>query len=292
MSGGAGRRSAGRAAALAVGLAVAGCAAPRSPLPDVDTSLAGLQAAYTPAKVTECLATPLASQRPCRDAVAQSLLVAIDLRYAEFELQFFDANRAAGFGSSVALLGLGAAGSLAGNGTAQVLSAISAFVTGTRESFGREILVEQTMPALLTAMRTQRNMVSLRIRDGLSLDAERYPLGVALSDLYAYFRAGTVPGAVVGVTQAVGAQGQLTQDELRRAVPVAQDAAARCLQGMLSSRITPVLATRQANRERMREAMNEARVPANVRPDEFAFDTGPAVAAQQRAVALQLRCAF
>jgi len=70
---------------------------------------------------------------PCRDAIVQSMLVAIDLRYAEFELNFFDANRSVGFVATVATLVLGAAGSVVTNGASQILSAISAGVTGTRE---------------------------------------------------------------------------------------------------------------------------------------------------------------
>lgn len=198
-------------------LALAACSAPRSPLPATDTVLAGIQPAFSAEEVRACLSTPLALQRPCRDSIVQSLLVAMDLRYAEFELGFFDTNRAVGFGSSVAVLGLGTAGALAATGTSQVLSAISAAVTGTREAFGRELLADQTAAALLTTMRSSRNAVALRIREGLRLDAAQYPLGVAVSDLYAYYRAGTLPGAIVGLTQLAGVQSQATQEELRAA---------------------------------------------------------------------------
>ncbi len=198
-------------------LLLAGCAAPRSPLPDIDTTLAEIQPLYSGRALTDCLATPLPAQRPCRDTLAQAMMAAVDLRYAEFEIAFFDANRGAGFGSSVALLGLGAAGSLAATGTAQVLSAISAAVTGTREAFGRELLAEQTAAALLTSMRNARNQVALRLREGLARSAEQYPLGIALSDLYAYYRAGTLPGALTGLTEVVGERARATQEELRLA---------------------------------------------------------------------------
>jgi hypothetical protein len=141
--------------------------------------------------------------------------VAIDLRYAEYEIGFFDADRGVGFGAAVATIGLGAAGSIAATGTSQVLSAISAAVTGTRQAFGRELMAEQTAPALLSTMRTGRNTVALRIREGLRLDATQYPLGVALSDTYAYYRAGTLPGAIASLTQIAGSQAQATQQELR-----------------------------------------------------------------------------
>ncbi len=208
-------RAARRVLPALLPLMLPACSAPRSPLPSVEATLEQIQPLYTGQALTDCLATPLPAQRACRDRLAQAMMVAIDLRYAEYELAFFDANRTVGFGSSVALLGLGSAGALAATGTAQVLSAISAAVTGTREAFGRDLLAEQTATALLTTMRTQRNQVALRIREGLGRDAEQYPLGVALSDLYAYFRAGTLPGALSGLTEVVGDRARTTQEELR-----------------------------------------------------------------------------
>ena len=64
------------------------CSAPRSPLQSIDIALGELQPTFTGNKLVFCLATPLATQMPCRDAIVQSMLVAIRLRYAEFELNF------------------------------------------------------------------------------------------------------------------------------------------------------------------------------------------------------------
>lgn len=277
-------------------LLLASCAAPRSPFLDTNAALTSLQPVFSGDKVTKCLGTPVEVQRSCRDEIAQSMLVAIDLRYAEYEIQFFDANRAAGFGSAVTLLGLGAAGSLAGTGTAQVISAVSGAVAGTREAFGRDLLAEDTAGALLTAMRTQRNIVGIRIREGLQAPADRYPLGVALSDLFAYYRAGTIPGAIVGVTQAVGTQGQLSQDELRRAVPVSQGKAAVCLQRLFSPSLRQEAVAE--NRQRVRRAMTEEGIATSLSLSDFVFGPPHLLdrAAQQRleeqqsAVAARLNC--
>lgn len=268
-------------------LGLAACAAPRSPLPATDLVIAELEPAFSGTAVLACLQTPLAAQRGCRDTIVQAMLVAIDLRYAEFEIGFFDVNRGVNFGASAAVIGLGAAGSLAATGTAQVLSALAGAVTGTREAFGRDLLVEQTAPALLTTMRAQRNTVGLRLREGLRVPAEQYPLGVALSDLYAYYRAGTVPGALSGLTQLAGVEAQAAQDDLRLAIPVAQVESARCLQRMLGDEtLTP--AARAENRRLIRLEMDRLGIPASVRPDSFAFD--PAAAPQQRSVAQRLAC--
>lgn len=182
-----------------------------SPQPPPD-DLADL---FSPAAVARCLGVPVGSQQECRNTIMQALLVAIDARYQEYEIRFFDGNRYGGFFATTAALGLSAAGTVSSAGATQVLAAITTAITGTREAFGRDVLADQTAAALLTAMRAQRNIVALRIREGLTRDAASYPLGFAISDLYAYLRAGTVPGALAGLTQTVGAEGQRAQEELR-----------------------------------------------------------------------------
>lgn len=204
---------------------LAGCAglsaSPRSPFSSHEEALKNLEAVYEPAAVVACIKTPLAAQGPCRDTIAQALLIVIDLRYADFELGFFDANRYGNFGATVATLGLTGAASVSGGGAARVLSAFAAGVTGTREAFSREVLAERTAVALQTAMRTRRDIVAVRIRDGLRLPAADYPFGVALSDLYAYFRAGTVLGALTGVNEAVATEARAARDRLGRVSAIA-----------------------------------------------------------------------
>jgi hypothetical protein len=258
--------------------ALGACSAPRSPLPDTEAALRDLQPAYSGSRVLACVETPLAAQAPCRDSIVQATLVAIDLRYAEFELAFFDQGRGVGFGATVATLGLGAAGALAGNGTSQILSAISAGITGTREAFNRELMAEQTASALLTAMRAQRNLVALRIREGLARPATQYPLGVALSDLYEYFRAGTLPGGISGLTQLAGVQAQGAQEELRNPLPIARSTAAQFLQRLLEEG-TPE--AQRANEAAIRRQMRLLNLPETMTVNRF-VSTAPDEASRQR----------
>jgi hypothetical protein len=210
------------AALLLSALAACGSiqAAPKAPLADLETSLVQLQGAYSAGEVVNCLAQPLASQDAvvCRDRIVQALMIAVDLRYEEFEIGFFDANRYASFGATLAALGLSTAGAVVSGGTSQILSAAAAGVIGAREGFKREVLVEQTSVALLVAMRAQRDQIGLRIRLGLRQDATEYPLGAALADVSAYYRAGTIVGALTGVTQAVGVEREQAQDNLQRSI--------------------------------------------------------------------------
>ena len=213
-------------------------AGPRSPIPDIERTIVGssdaandgLQANYTAAEVSRCFGRSLereeAEARDCRDRIVQALVTAINLRYAEFEVGFFDANRYTSLATTLAALGLSTAGAVSGAGVTQALSAAAAGMTGARTAFNREVMQEQTSAALLTAMRAQRNIADLRIRSGLRLSAREYPPGVALSDVYALYRAGTIPGAIAGVTQAVGVQGQAAQEQLATGMGFARGAAA------------------------------------------------------------------
>jgi hypothetical protein len=205
-------------------LALAACGgiqvAPAPPIANFEDYLIGLQNAYPSGYVIQCLGTPLADPqaRICRDRIVQTLMVAIDLRYQQFELGFFDANRQWDFGTNLAVIGLGTAGAFVSGGTSQILSGAVAAVAGTREAFTKTMLAEQTSVALLNAMRTQRDQVGLRIRLGLRQDAPRYPLGAALADVSAYYRAGSIVGALTGVTQAVGIERGQAQEDLQEAI--------------------------------------------------------------------------
>lgn len=257
-------------------------AAPESPLANQESAIRGLNTSFTPDRVLDCLNTPLPQQDICRNTITQALLVAIDLRYADFEIGFFNTNRLGGFATTLATLGLGAAGSVSGAAAANAISAAITGITGAREAFSREVLADQTAAALLTAMRAQRNIALLRVREGLARPATEYPLGFALSDLQAYFRGGTIPGALTGVTQAVGVQAQRAQDDLRNAIPVAQGSAARFLQRLISDR-NPEVA--RENERRIRVAMDTVGVAASVQPFDFVWDVVPAREAQLVAVA-------
>jgi hypothetical protein len=213
-----GYAASGRIGVLLTITALAACAgiraAPPSPIADLDVAMVRLEQEYAPDRIANCLAQS-PPQTACRDSIVQALIIAIDLRYADFELGFFDTNRYTGFAATLATLGLGAAASVSSGGTSKVLAAAITGITGAREAFNKDVLAEQTSSSLLTAMRAQRNMVSLRIRDGLQHSAKEYPLGIALADTIAYFRAGTIVGALTGVTEAVGVQSQRAHDELQ-----------------------------------------------------------------------------
>lgn len=282
---------------LLCGSLAAGCAGlsagPRAPIPDIESAIfgsagvEGLQASYTPEKINNCLAEPLngPGARQCRDEIVQGLTTVINLRFAQFEVGFFDANRYANFASTVAIIGLGAAGAVSGTNAAQALSAAAAAMAGVQTAMNRELLFEQTAAALLTAMRAQRNMVDLRIRTGLRLAALDYPLGAALSDVYALYRAGTIPGALASLTQIVGSQGQAAQERLVLGTGLARGSSATALQNFVETGATP-----EIRRERNRAVREAARAEGfgDVVVASFIRDASPGNEARLDRVARRL----
>jgi hypothetical protein len=141
-------------------------------------------------------------------------MYAMDIRFSEFEETMFRETRTGGFGATLATLGLTTAAAASSGGTSQVLAGISAFIIGGREAFQKEILAERTVVAIHTAMRSRRAEVALRLRTGLQQPLPQYPLATALGDLNDYYNAGTVLGALVGITETVGVSAQKAEAAL------------------------------------------------------------------------------
>jgi hypothetical protein len=196
-------------------LAMGGCATfdgypPRTPPPADD--LKTLEKLIDASAIAACLQ---AQTDKCRNELVGARIYATDIQFSQFEARIFTQTRTGGFVATLATLGLTAGAAAAGGGTPQVLSGIAAFIIGGREAFQKEVLAEKTVLAIHTAMRARRAEVLLRLRSGLTQPVGLYPLSVALSDLNDYYGAGTVLGALIGITETVGASAKAAETELR-----------------------------------------------------------------------------
>ena len=199
-----------------------------APAIDANRVLVCLSAPETPL-IPPDSAAPVLSARECRNQLVTARVYAIALQFSRFEEDLFRQTREAGFVATVATLGLNAAGALAGGGTSQILSAIAGGITGSRAAFEREVLAERTITAIHTAMRANRTSVLARIRQGLQQGVTEYPVGAGLTDVEDYYFAGTVLGALVGITEAVGVQAAEAGARLAIASGLSHSAAARAL---------------------------------------------------------------
>jgi hypothetical protein len=189
---------------------------------DPSSDLLQLQPDIQADQITACLAqTENSSQLACRNRIVAARLYAIDIQFSEFE---------EGFAATLATLGLTSAAAIAGGTASQILSGAAAFIIGSREAFQKEVLAERTLIAIHTAMRAGRTQALIRIRAGLSQPVDQYPLAMGLADLNAYYDAGTVLGALVGITESVGAEAQRAQQQLQEQIRFNLDPAASRLE--------------------------------------------------------------
>jgi hypothetical protein len=205
-------------------MVLSGCAAFRGypeRATDPRKDLAQLEPHIGAEAITACLDHPTFA---CRNKLIAARMHATDIRFSEFEEMLFRQTRETGFGATLATLGLTSAAAIAGGGTSQVLAGIAAFIIGTREGFQKEVLAERTIVAIHTAMRAMRAQTAIRLRAGLGQSIDQYPLALGLSDLNDYYNAGTVLGALIGITETIGVEAQKAEEMLQREIRFGLDA--------------------------------------------------------------------
>ena len=185
-------------------------------------------------------------------------------------------NRGTNFGATVGQLILGTAGTLAGNAKAtKALSAINTAVTGAKEGFDRDILVDRTLQILMTQMRASRAQRKAIILGKLKSGYEEWPIGLAMSDLLAYENAGTLNSALTAVAEAAAVTRQAAENEVaEKSTTVAYDnsAASTAIQDYLAAQGKD---ENEAIRRTdiVRKAMKGQGIPDSIGVTQFAYST-------------------
>lgn len=155
------------------------------------------------------------TQLEWRDAVIAARLQIMDQNFQAFKSQFRAQVAGLSLGTDLASLGLTAAAAVTSGGTAKALAAASTGVIGVGTAFNKDALFQQTLPAIFAQMDASRSSVLIRIRQAQAqADVTKYPLALALTDLTAYERAGTIESATATLTQNAGDQATKNQVEL------------------------------------------------------------------------------
>lgn len=151
-----------------------------------------------------------------RDKVVRLRLIAINARYKEFVQELHGAKAGVGLGADVATLVLGGVGTfVAGEATKSVLAAATAVIAGTRVSIDKNLFYDQTLPAIVSQMDTERAKQKLVIEKGMVQPATVYSLGNALSDLSELERLGSIDVAIKKITGNATEQAKEAEDSLR-----------------------------------------------------------------------------
>ena len=148
-----------------------------------------------------------AERRVFRNNIVLGRMYIIDKNYSNYERELTKERQDIGFYSAVAILGLNSTGAIVGGeSTKAILHAISAGLVGTKEAYSKEVLIEKTIDILQKNMRARRTELRTQIIPALSKTVTQYPLQLALSEVDAYYSAGTINGAFQGASKQASAR--------------------------------------------------------------------------------------
>jgi hypothetical protein len=159
--------------------------------------------------------TDLTSATLLRNNIVTARIFSIDANFHQFVRDLTTQQNLSSVGIDWAAIGLASAGAVVGSSqTKAILAAISAGLLGAKASVDKDVFYNKTIPALITLMEGQRKIVLAQIYVGLRKGAADYTLYQALADLDSYYNAGTINGALVGLTVTAGASSQAGSDQI------------------------------------------------------------------------------
>ncbi len=188
--------------ALIAAFGLVGCAGLRQ-FPEVaqnhNAALDSLDKDYADA-LKEIYALPsgnTSQKKDIRNRLIETRMAVIDAYFKEFQAGLVKENVRADFGIALLGVGVGAAGSLVAETASQILSAVSGGLAGAQAAYGKAVLYDKAMAALLAQMQAGRKVIAAQIFDRWALDTDKYPMWMARTDLEAYYFAGSLPGAIL-----------------------------------------------------------------------------------------------
>jgi hypothetical protein len=144
-----------------------------------------------------------------RNDIITARLYAVDANFNQFVRELTTQQNLGAVAADWTAIALAGAGSVTGSAsTKAVLAAITGSVIGAKAAVDKDVFYNKAIPTLVTTMEGQRKLVLVRIYAGLQKSAAEYPLFQALADVDNYYAAGTVNGALVGLTTAAGIKSQ------------------------------------------------------------------------------------
>jgi hypothetical protein len=142
-----------------------------------------------------------------RNRLIREYVWLVDDSYHKFELDYYRSDATVNFASDA--LNIGLAGLASVTGTAHVksvLAAIAAGTTGIKSSFEKHFYDQQTRTVIVQKMRAMRTEQISVIEDHLRLPLEQYDLAMGMEDVSQYYTAGTVLGALQGISGSAASQ--------------------------------------------------------------------------------------
>ena len=102
--------------------------------------------------------------------------------------------------------------------TKTVLSTVSGGIGSAKGSVDKNLFYKKTMEVLLVKMKANRAAQLTEIQKKMTQDTDLYPLTAALLDLEAYYRAGTLTQALIGILESSGVTIKTSKEESAKLV--------------------------------------------------------------------------
>lgn len=158
-----------------------------------------------------------------RNDIITDRMLAIDIEYTNYEARLTHEAQETSFAMNAASLGLTTTAALIPVAqTSRMLSGIATGVNGLDNAYDQKIMFTRAIQNIQTQMRASRNEIAARIYSRLSCSTTIYPLGMAKSDLEAYYRAGTFTSGLVNLSNTVNqaeTQSMVQKDAASPAAP-------------------------------------------------------------------------
>jgi hypothetical protein len=181
----------------------------------------------TPVNLDDCLKRLSLDRKQCRNELVDCRIRAIDLAFVDFERSLNEESNAFNFSTDVTIETLTAAATLLSGTSAKILSALAGIGTGAKTSIDKNVYYTKTLPALMLTMEATRSKKLTEIRLKEKEEIDNYSLDAALSQVDAYFSAGSIPAALIEISATAG--NTKTTSDLERektTTPDAKDGAA------------------------------------------------------------------
>jgi hypothetical protein len=145
-----------------------------------------------------------APSKSSRNAYITARMYAIDILYTKYESQLTHENQEVNFLATATTLGLNTVGALTTvASTTRLLSGIAGGITGMDNAYNDKVLLSKAVQNVQTQMRANRAEQAALIFANLKCPLPNYPMGMALSDVEAYYRAGTFTAGLIKLSETV-----------------------------------------------------------------------------------------
>lgn len=213
-------------------LSAAGCAAtggyPDNPV-DVATDLAPLKGYFDAGAIAAYhnMSPSDPGRAALRNEIIYGRVAAYDVEFTDFQQKLNRERLIPDATGDIAIAVMGGVGSaVASAATKTALLAATTATTGVKGAIDKDIFYSQTMSVLFAEMAANRANVLATIDQGTSRSDTAYPLTRGLIDAAAYRDAGSLPGALAGISHDAGVKHEIAKTKINN-VMAAKPAAPR-----------------------------------------------------------------